>query len=318
MDDIKVSHADEKVVRAVAAQLSETYGEMELRTGKVLEYCGLSLDFSKEGAVKIGAEDHISEAIKQFPGEVGPAASTPAAEHLFKVDSECPKLDEARRQRYHSIFAKLLWVGKKARPDILVALSFLGKRTLTADEDDWKKLRRLLAYLKGTKHLRLTLSVDNLTVVKWWADSSFAVHPDLKSHSGGFGTLGKGAFYAQSSTQKLSTTSSTESEVVAAAEILPQALWTKSFLRNQGYDTRNVLFHQDNKAAILLQKNGVLSRGKRSRHVDVRFFFVKDRVEKGEVDIGYCGTDDMIADFLTKPLQGNKFLRFREVILGTR
>ena len=104
--------------------------------------------------------------------------------------------------------------------------------------------------------------------------------------------------------------------MVAAAELLPQALWTTSFLRHQGYDVKNALLNQDNMSAMLLEKNAVLSRGKKSRHVDVRFFFIKDRVDKGEVDIGFCGTDDMIADFLTKPLQGNKFFRFRNAILG--
>ena len=69
-------------------------------------------------------------------------------------------------------------------------------------------------------------------------------------------------------------------------------------------------------AAMIMKMNGVLSRGKKSRHVDVRFFFIKDRVERGEIDIGFCGTDDMVADYLTKPLQGNKFYRFRDAILG--
>jgi hypothetical protein len=151
------------------------------------------------------------------------------------VDDECEKLDEETRQTFHSIFAKLLWVGKKARPDILVALSFLGKRTTKADLDDWKKLRRLLSYLKGTANLMLKLTVESLNVIKWWADASFAVHDDMKNHSGGFGTLGKGAFYASSTGQKLNTTSSTECEVVAAAELLPQARWATSFLRHQGY-----------------------------------------------------------------------------------
>ena len=306
MDDIKLSHVDETVDREVAARLSETYGEMELRTGDRLEYCGITLDYGEEGAVKIGAEAHIDEAIEQFGEEILTHYKTPAAAHLFTVNAECPKLNEDRRQLFHSVFAKLLWVGKKARPDILVPLSFLGKRTPVADEDDWKKLYRLLSYLKGTKELRLKLTVDGLNVVKWWADSSFAVHDDLRSHSGGFGTLGKGAFYANSTTQRLNTTSSTESEVVAASEMVPQALWTKSFLLHQGYNTNNILFNQDNKAAILLQKSGVLSRGKRSRHVDVRFFFIKDRVKRGEIDIGYCSTDNMIADFLTKPLQGQR------------
>ena len=144
----------------------------------------------------------------------------------------------------------------------------------------------------------------------------FAVHKDMKSHSGGFGSLGKGAFYATSRTQKLNTTSSTECEIVAAAEILPQALWTTSFLRHQGYNVKKAVLNQDNMAAMRMEVNGVLSRGKKSRHVDVRFFFIKDRVERGEIDIGFCGTDDMVADYLTKPLQGNKFYRFRDAILG--
>jgi hypothetical protein len=316
VDDIKLSHKSESVVRDVAAALEEIYGEMELRTGKVLEYCGITLDYTEDGSVSIGAESYITESIDEFPEEIDTRFRTPAARHLFEVNEECEKLKEETRKIYHSIFAKLLWVGKKARPDILVALSFLGKRTEIADLDDWKKLKRLLSYLKRTAHLRLRLTVESLNVVKWWADASFAVHEDMKSHSGGFGSLGKGAFYATSRTQKLNTTSSTECEIVAAAEILPQALWTTSFLKNQGYDVKNAILNQDNMAAMQMEMNGVLSRGKKSRHVDVRFFFIKDRVEKGEVDIGFCGTDDMIADYLTKPLQGNKFFKFRDAIMG--
>ena len=88
---------------------------------------------------------------------------------------------------------------------------------------------------------------------------------------------------------------------MAAAEILPRALWTTSFLKNQGCEVRNAILNQDNMAAMQMEMNGVLSRGKKSRHVDIRFFFIKDRVERGEIDIGFCGTDDMIADYLTKP-----------------
>ena len=246
---------------------------------------------------------------------MGQPRKTPAAKHLFEVNEDCEKLD-GRRKIFHSTFAKLLWIGKKAIPDTLVALSFLGKRTEKADLDVWKKLIRLLSYLKGTSELRLKLGVDEINVVKWWADSSFGVHRDLKSHSGAMGSLGRGAFYPTSKAQKHNTTSSTEAEVVAAAEIVPQMIWTSSFLKNQGYDVRRAVLHQDNKAAILLQKNGVLSRGKATRHVDVRFFFVKDRIEKGEVDVCFCGTDEMVADFWTKPLQGNDFFRFRDSILG--
>ena len=71
-----------------------------------------------------------------------------------------------------------LWIGMMARPDVLVALSFLGKRVAKADVDDEIKLIRLLGYLKATKEKMLTLGIENIAVTKWWADSSFAVHDD--------------------------------------------------------------------------------------------------------------------------------------------
>ena len=290
---------------------------MELRSEGVLDYCGLTLDYTEKGIVKIGVEHHISETLNDFPEEIGPTRKTPAAEHPFKVDETCTPLNETRRKLFHSIFAKLLWIGKKARPDILVVLSFLGKRIEKAHKDDWKKLVRVLAYLKGTLDLRLCLGAADTTVVEWWADSSFAVHHDLRSHTGTLGSLGQRAFYSSSKAQKLNTTSSTVAEVVAAAEVVPQMLWTTSYLKHQGCEIDKAVLHQDNKASILLQKNGVLSRGKATRHMDVRFFFIKDRIDSGDIDICFCGTENMTADFLTKPLQGNDFNRLRNLLLGT-
>ena len=68
----------------------------------------------------------------------------------------------------------------------------------------------------------------------------------------------------------------------------------------------------------MLQTNGVMSRKKRSRHIDICFFFIKDRVDTGNIEITFCGTEDMVADFLTKPLQGSAFRRFRDAIMGLR
>ena len=79
---------------------------------------------------------------------------------------------------------------------------------------------------------------------------------------------------------------------------------------------RHSLLHQDNQAAILLQKNGVMSRRKRSRHIDIRFFFMKDRIDSGELQVAYCPTDLMSGDYLTKPLQGAKFRAHRDTIMG--
>jgi hypothetical protein len=74
--------------------------------------------------------------------------------------------------------------------------------------------------------------------------------------------------------------------------------------------------YQDNKSAILLETNGKKSSGKRTRALHIRYFFLTDQVEKGNVTIVYCPTDDMVGDFHTKPLQGEKVQKFRNAILG--
>ena len=92
-------------------------------------------------------------------------------------------------------------------------------------------------------------------------------------------------------------------------------LWTKLFMEAQGYIIEENIIYQDDKSAILLEKNGRKSAGKRSRAINIRYFFVTDHVDKGNVSIEYCPTDQMIADFMTKPLQGEKFRQFHAAIL---
>jgi hypothetical protein len=103
------------------------------------------------------------------------------------------------------------------------------------DVDDYKKLHRFMQCLRHTIDLSLTLEADNTKVMKWWIDASFGVHSDIRSHTGGVLTLGKGAAYATSTKQKLTTKSSTEAELVGVNDVLFQVLWTRHFLDAQGY-----------------------------------------------------------------------------------
>jgi hypothetical protein len=127
---------------------------------------------------------------------------------------------------------------------------------------------------------------------------------------------GKGAVQSISRKQKLNTRSSTEAELVGVDDVSVMILCTKLFLEAQGYAVEKNILYQDNKSAILLERNGKKSSGKRTRALNIRYFFMTDQVEKGNVSIEYCPTDDMIRDFHTKPLQGEKFRKFRTEILG--
>ena len=102
----------------------------------------------------------------------------------------------------------------------------------------------------------LTLEADNLQLVKWWIDGAFATHQDMRSHTGGALSLGKGVLTGISTRQKLTTRSSTEAELVAVDDCMLLILWTRYFLEAQGYGVDDAIIYQDNKSAMLLEQNG--------------------------------------------------------------
>jgi hypothetical protein len=157
-------------------------------------------------------------------------------------------------------------------------------------------------FIRATKEDYLTLSADSLHNVRWWVDAAYAVHPDMKSHTGGGLSLGTGIIYGTSKCQKLNTKSSTEAEIVGTDDVMPQILWTLYFLEAQGYRIDDNVLCQDNKSSILLETNGRGFSDKKTRHIDVRYFFIADRVKSGQIRIEHCPTGIMIADYFTKAL----------------
>ena len=116
--------------------------------------------------------------------------------------------------------------------------------------------------------------------------------------------------------QKLNTGSSTEAELVGADDFMSKIVWTSLFLKVQELRLQRSILFQDNKSAILLETRGNSSAGKWMRHLDVWYYFIKDIVDRGDLEVQHCPTESMVADFLTKPLQGKMFLKFRNEILG--
>jgi hypothetical protein len=138
----------------------------------------------------------------------------------------------------------------------------------------------------------------------------------MKSHTGGAILFGTGAVLCKSTKQKLNTKSSTKAEVVGASDYIPNTIWLRMFLEAQGYSVTSNILYQDNQSAMRLEKNGWASAGQKSRHIDIHYFFIKDRLMQERMLIEHCPTEAMLADFFTKPLQGTLFLKFRSIILG--
>ena len=183
---------------------------MAAQFGPVVEYLGMTLDFSCPLKVKIRMEEYIEKMLKEdVPEFYDGQAATPAANNLFIVRPEDTRLDKETADEFHTLTAKLLFLSMRARPDILTAVSFLCTRVSCPTVDDRYKLRRVIRYLRSTKELHLTLEADSVASLHWFIDASYAVHPDMKSHTGGVMIMGKGAIVSGSNKQKLNTKSST-------------------------------------------------------------------------------------------------------------
>ncbi len=98
--------------------------------------------------------------------------------------------------------------------------------------------------------------------------------------------------------------------------MMPIIVWSWNFLMFQGYGVTQNLLLQDNKSSILLERNGKASSGKRTRHINIQYFFITDRVNMKEIEIKRRPTKEMVADFMTKPFQESHFRRLRDLIMG--
>jgi hypothetical protein len=315
VDDLKISHADSKVVSAVIKQIDNEFGKeapVTVHRGKVHNYLGMTIDYSLPDKVQISMVDYIDCMLAEIPEDMAGESVTLAPNHLFQVNHNCEKLTEDESVLFHHNFAKLLFLCKRARPDVQPATAFLCTRVKSPNTDDYKKLARVMRYLRATRTMPLTLEATaGINIIKWWVDASYAVHPDMQSHTGAMMTLGQGAVYAMSSRQKLTTRSSTEGELVGVGDAMAQIIWTRYFLEAPGYSIKDTIVFQDNQSAMLLEKNGRASRSKRRRHTNICYFFITDRIANKEMSVQYCSTKEMTANFFTKPLQGAPFRAFQ-------
>ena len=292
---------------------------MAVSRGKVHTYLGMTLDFTTPGEVKITMIDYVTEILDAFEKaepKGGGTKSSAAPADLFKIDEDCEKLKSKQATEFHNLVAKTLYATKRARPDTCTAVAFLTTRVREPDKDDWTKLVHMMKYLRGTRLLPLILRADGSGILKWWIDASFAVHPNMRGHTGGGLSMGRGFPIVTSTKQKLNTRSSTETEIVGVDDCMPSVLWTRYFMEAQGYGIQENIVFQDNKSAILMEKNGKASSSKRTKHINIRYYFVTDRIRKKDLTVEWCPTGDMIGDYMTKPNQGSLFTKFRDQIMG--
>jgi hypothetical protein len=254
--------------------------------------------------------DYVDEILTAFYNaepKGGGTKTSAAPDSLFKFNESCAKLAQNKAVEFHNLVAKTLYATKRARPDTCTAIEFLTTIVREPNKDDWTKLVHLMRYIRGTRTMPLILSANGSGILKWWVDASFAVHPNIHGHSRVGLSLGRVFPIVSSTKQKMNIISSTEKEIVGADNFMPAICWTRYFRKAQGYGVKDNVLFQDKKSSILLEKNEKASSSKRTKHINIRYLFITDRVVKKEVSVVWCPTGDTIGYYSTKPLQGALF-----------
>jgi hypothetical protein len=201
VDDTKISHEDNKAVSHVIQKIEARFGEMAVTRGKEHVFLGMNITFHNDGTASIVMKDYIKEAIAHFGEDITRFATTPAKRNLFEIKENSGPLTDADREIFHSVVAKLLYVSKRGRLDIQLPIPFLCTQVSCSTKQDWSKLKRTLEYLRGTLHEFLTFGADDMCKMQTWVDAPYAIHEDMKSHTGGVVSFRRGAAMSKSSSQ---------------------------------------------------------------------------------------------------------------------
>jgi hypothetical protein len=280
----------------------------------VHEYLGMKFDFTCPKKVVISMFGYINDILET--NHVTKVAPTPAHDLLFHSNATSLQLGMVEKEKFHRVVAQLLFLAKRGRPDILLPVAVLTTKVQRPTVEDNEKLNRILAYLNGTRELPLTLEAKKDLQAICYCDAAHANHPDRKGHKGILFTLGSGCLLAVSTKLKLTTKSSTESELVAASDAGSALLHIKRFLiaQNNNKDVPAKMY-QDNMSTVKLLQRGAAASN-RTRHIDIHHFWLRDQIEIGSLDVEWLKTTEMVSDILTKPLQGEVFRRLRNLMMN--
>ena len=313
VDDLMIFSELPQTLTSIADALRSKYTEITTRIGKEHDFLGVHWDFRVPGQVMLSMDGYIDNILEKYG--VKTKAKTPATDMLFISNPLCPKLNKVKQEVFHSCVMELHYLAKRTRSEILTAVSYCATRVLCPDEDDEKKLDRILSYLFNTRGRQLTLRIGPVIEIRAYVDASFGTYQDMKSVTGVVIQIGDATVYVKSSKQKIVTKSSTEAELVGISDALTQVLWTREFLIHHGIPVGPAVMYQDNKSTICLANRGK-STSERTRHVKIRYFFISHYIEEKEIVIRYLPTGEMMADLMTKPLHGSLFEKLREMVVG--
>lgn len=271
-------------------------------------FLGIEIEKCSDG-IKLKQSSYIDTTLKRFGMENAKEAQTPLASNI--------PTDEVLNKNfpYREIIGSLLYLSNKTRPDITYAVSYGSRKIENSTNQDVINMKRVLRYLSGTKQVGVRYYKNSdTTELSAFSDSDFAGDQETRKSTTGYVIMFCGGPVSWSSRkQPIVSLSSTEAEYIAAADCVKEILYLKTFVEELTSEKVIANLGVDNQSAISLIKNGQFN--KRSKHIDVRYHFINERVSEGVVNLNYCKTGDQIADIFTKPLNVTKFEKFKNVLV---
>ena len=315
VDDIVVAGATKEAVNEIKSMLNENF-KMDDR-GALNWFLGMQILRSHD-KITVDQKKYIETVLQQFNMSDCKAVATPGEVNLKLVKSDDEEQKLVDPKLYRSLVGSLLFIGKQTRPDILHIVNQLSRFLDKPNESHWKAAKHVLRYLKGTIDLRLTfLKNSNSDII---GDSDADWSGDLNDRKSTTGYYFKfegngGATSWEVKKQATVALSSAEAEYQAMAAAVQEAIYLRALLEDFGLPMKKPIdIGEDNQSCIKMCHNPVMH--KRSKHIDTKLHFIRERVENKEVKIHYVPTEEMTADILTKSLPRVKVQKHRTVLLG--
>ena len=214
---------------------------------------------------------------------------------------------------YQSAVGKLIYLFTRMRPDITFAVSNVAKFTAKPTEQQWRAMKHILWYLAGTTNFGLLFTRNESTECTGYSDADWAGDiDDRKSTSGYLYLMSGGPVSWGSKKQSCIALSTAEAEYMSLTSVAQEVIWQNCLLVElQKESITPAIIYEDNQSAIYMTKNPTFHC--QSKHIAIKYHFIRDEVKKEKIDVQYCKTEDMIGDMLTKGLYAEQFMKLRQM-----
>ncbi|WVZ58772.1 hypothetical protein U9M48_009003 [Paspalum notatum var. saurae] len=304
VDDVIFGGSSNALVFSFAEQMSMEF-EMSLM-GELQFFLGLQNKQGLEGTF-VHQDKYTRDILKKFNmGDSKPMTTPMSTNTALDADEDGEAVDQ---KEFRGMIGSLLYL-TATRPDIQFAVYLCARYQASPRTSHHQAVKRIFRYLKFTPELGIWYSSGSSLSLRGFSDADHAGYPiDRKSTSGTCQLLGTSLVSWYSRKQASVALSTTEAEYVAAASCCSQLLWMKATLSDFGLWFGRIPLLVDSTSAISVAKNPVLHS--RTKHIDVRFHFLRDHYEKGDIDLIHVVSANQLADIFTKPLEFDAFTRLR-------